>query len=212
MVRVNSVAAVILFSLILLIGREGQAVIYKYVDVKGLPAFTDDLQNIPEQYRSQAVIVSGGNDYDAFTEQEKARSAAEERTRQEQLAQAASSGKAEETFSRRLIRSGIAIGLFAALLFVTANIHGLKEQAQVLLRIRATLALLLVAFLGYTHAMDVAGLFGKAGDMVMEPVTRAQEESAARGRKAAEAYKVINKIREQGELPEDARPQELDKK
>ena len=46
-------------ALILFTGRESQAVIYKYADDKGVPTFSDDIQKIPEQFRGQAVIVSG---------------------------------------------------------------------------------------------------------------------------------------------------------
>ena len=35
------------------------AAIYKYTDKDGLITFADDLQAVPVQYRSQAVIVSG---------------------------------------------------------------------------------------------------------------------------------------------------------
>ena len=135
---------ILLFVLILAVGRESQAVIYKFVNEKGVPTFADDMQKIPEQYRAQAVIASGGNDYDAYAEQEKARLAMEERTRQEQ--QVAAPVKTEKPLRARLIRSGIAVGIFIALLFVVSHFDALREQAQVLFRVRTGLAVLLLVF------------------------------------------------------------------
>ncbi|MEK6745096.1 MAG: hypothetical protein AABZ15_15885 [Nitrospirota bacterium] len=194
--------------LILVIGRESQAVIYKYENEKGVPTFADDMQKVPEQYRAQAVIVSGGNDYDAYAEQEKARHAAE--ARQEQ--QAAAPAKAEEPISRRFIRSGVAIGLFLALLFVAYHIDALREQARVLSRIRTGLVVLLLVFLSVTHARDVIGLFGKVGGTVVNPVAGLQERSAERGKKAADAYKAIERIADQQAHNEEARAKEIEKK
>jgi hypothetical protein len=168
---------IILLSILsLAVGRESQAVIYKYVNEKGVPTFADDMQKIPEQYRVQAVIVTGGNDYDAYTEQEKERLAAAGRIRQEQ--QSAAPVKAEEPLTARLIRSGIAAGLFISLLFVVSHIDALRERAQVLFRIRTLLVVLLVVFLGITHARDVMGLFRNISDTLPNPVASIQEKSA----------------------------------
>lgn len=207
-IRVASIT--LLAALILFIGRESEAVIYKYVSEQGVPTFADDMQKIPEQYRVQAVIVTGGNDFDAYAEQEKARLAAEERTRQEQ--QAAAPLKAEEPISRRLIRSGVAIGLFIALLLVASHIDALREQAKVLFRIRTGLSVLLLAFLAFTHGRDVMGLFGKVGDALPNPVASMQEKSAERGKKAADAYKAMGKVLEQGAQSEEARAKDIEKK
>jgi hypothetical protein len=212
MAKMHVLLVGIIFTTVLFAARESQAVIYKYVDDQGIPSFTDDLQKIPEQYRAGAVIVTGGADYDAYAEQEKARLAAEARVLQEQSSQTSSAVNVEEKLSARLIRSGVAVVLFAALLFVAANLHVLQVQAQVLLRVRIALALLLVAFLGYTHAGDVAGLFGNAWDTAVNPISRAQERSAKRGRKAAADYKAMNKVLEQGEQGEDAKIKEIERK
>lgn len=204
---------ILLMVLILAVGRESQAVIYKYVSEKGIPTFADDMQKIPEQYRAQAVIVTGGNDFDAYAEQEKqekARLAAEERTRQEQ--RAAAPVKAEKPLSSRLIRSGIAVGIFIALLFVTAHFDALREQAQVLFRVRTGLAVLLLVFLAFNHGRDVRGLFGTVGDTLPNPVASMQERSAERGKKAAEAYKAMGKVLEQGAQGDEARAREIEKK
>ncbi len=201
---------ILLFVIMFAIGRESLAVIYKYVNEKDVPTFADDLQKVPEQYRSQAVVVSGGNDYDAYDEQEKARLAAQARTAQEQ--QAAAPVRAEESLSGRLVRSGVAVGLFIALLFVATHIDALREQARVLSRVRTALVVLLVAFLGFTHARDVMGLFGKVGDTVTNPVASIQEKSAARGRKAAAAYKSMDKIMDQQAQDEEARLKEIERK
>jgi len=197
-------------ALLVFIGSESQAVIYKYVNDKGIPAFADDMQKVPEQFRAQAVIVSGGNEFDAYTEQEKAKLAAEMRTRQEQLA--AASVKIEEPLSKRLIRSGIAVGIFIALLLVASHIDALKEQARLLFRIRTVLVVLLLVFLGVTHARDVLGLFTKVGDALPNPMASIQEKSAERGKKAADAYKALGKALEQQAQSEESPLRDTEKK
>jgi glycosyltransferase involved in cell wall biosynthesis len=199
---------IFLIVLVLAVGRESQAVIYKFVNEKGIPTFADDMQKIPEQYRAEAVIVTGGNDYDAYTEQEKARLAAE-RSWPEQ--RSATPVKAEQPLSARLIRSGIAIGIFIALLFVVSHIDALSEQAQVLSRIRTVLVVLLVVFLGVTHARDVMGLFGNISDALPNPVASIQEKSAEQGKKAAEAYKSMDRVLNQQTQGEEARLRETER-
>jgi hypothetical protein len=120
--------------------------------------------------------------------------------------------RTEETVRARLIRSGVAVGLFIALLFVATHIDAIREQAHLLSRIRTVLILLLFAFLGVTHARDVMGLFGKVGGTVVNPVSRIQEKSAERGKKAAEAYKSMDKILDQRAADEEARLREIDRK
>lgn len=199
---------IILAALILFIGRESQAVIYKYVNEKGVPTFADDMQKVPEQFRAQAVIVSGVVS-DEKAEQEQTRLAAEALTRQEQRAAPA---RAEETISRRLIRSGVAVGLFIALLFVAYHIDALREQAQVLSRIRTGLVVFLVLFLAVNHGRDVMGVFVKVGDTVTNPVASIQEKSAERGKKAADAYKAMERVLDQRAQDEEARQKMIEKK
>lgn len=208
MTRNRMVFTVVLLVLFLAFGRESQAVIYKYVSEQGIPTFADDMQKIPEQYRAQAVIVTGGNDFDAYEEQKKARLAAEERTRQEQ---AVVPVKAETPLSTRLIRSGVAVGLFIALLFVTAHFDALREQTQLLFRVRTGLVVILVLFLAVNHGRDILGLFGTVSDALPNPVARMQERSAERGKKAADAYKAMGKVIEQGAQVEAAPSKENEK-
>jgi hypothetical protein len=208
MVRLLVVHTCVLCLLILLVGRESQAVIYKYANTNGVPTFADDMQKIPEQYRSQAFIVSGVA-VDENAEKEKARLAEETRIHQEKTDVPV---KPVERVSARLVRSGIAVGFFIAIMFVISNLHVLQEQAQVLLRVRTTLILLLIAFVVYTHARDVAGLFGIAAETVLNPISSVQEQSAARGRKAAESYRSMNNIVEQAAHNEEARQKEIEKK
>jgi hypothetical protein len=211
MAKTRFALTILLLVLLCAIGRESEAVIYKYMSEKGVPTFADDLQKVPEQYRSQAVVVSGGNDYDAYTEQEKARLAAEVRNQQEARA-TATPVKTDEPIGARLIRSGIAACLIMALLFVVSHLDAIREQEHLLTRIRTVLVLLLVAFFGFTHTRDVMGLFGKVGETVVSPVAGIQEKSAERGKKAAEAYKSMDKILDQRAQEEEARLREIDRK
>jgi septum formation inhibitor MinC len=217
MAKLRFLLTIALFFLIVISSRESQAVIYKYMNEKGMPIFTDELQKVPEQFRASAVVVSGGNDYDAYAEQEKARLAAKARAQQEfqakQEPQATTAPvRTEETISARLIRSGVAVGLFIALLFVVSHVDAIREQAHLLSRIRTVLVLLLLAFLGFTHVRDVMGLFGKVEETVVNPVASIQEQSAERGKKAAEAFKSMDKILDQRAQEEEARLREIDRK
>lgn len=47
-----------LFAATLLWFNNSYGDIYKYMDDKGTPSFTDDLKNIPQKYRKSAVLVS----------------------------------------------------------------------------------------------------------------------------------------------------------
>jgi hypothetical protein len=204
---------ILLFVIMLAVSRESLAVIYRYVNEKGVPTFADDMQKIPEKLRASAVMVSGAVADDA-AEAERARLAKETVPRTEQ--RAAVPVQAEEPLYQRLIRSGIAVGVFIGILFVLKNIHGLHEQAQLLSRIRAVLVLLLFAFLGFTHAKDISGMFGKAGETVKNPIAQMQEDSAAKGKKAAEAYKALDRVLEdrlnERAREEEARLRETEKK
>jgi hypothetical protein len=208
MAKMRIVPAILLFALIIVAGRESQAAIYKYMNEKGVTVFTDDMQKIPEQLRASAVIVSGVV-VDEKAEEEKTRQAAEARIRREHIAMPA---QTVEPVSARLVRSGIALGIFIAVMFVISNIHGLQGHTQVLSRVRITLILLVLAFLGYTHAKDVMGLFGKVGDTVSNPIADIQDRSAERGKKAAEAYKTLEKALEQQTQDEEARQREIERK
>jgi hypothetical protein len=209
MVRIRSLFAILLFTLVLLTAVDSEAVIYRFVNEKGVPTFADDLQKIPEQFRASAVMVSGAAADDA-ADAERARLADEARIRAEQ--QTAAPVQAEEPLYKRLVRSGIAIGVFVAMLFVLKNIHGLHEQAQLLFRIRGALILLLFVFLGFTHAKDIAVLFGKVGESVPSPIASIQEKSAERGKKAADAYKAIDRVLEQRVREEEARLKDMERK
>lgn len=196
-----------LFVLFLINGRDSHAVIYKYTNEKGVPTYADDMQKIPEQHRAQAVIVSGAA-VDEQAEAERARQEAEERARQ---GQNVLPEKFDEPLRTRLVRSGTAVGLFFAALFVISNIDALKEQAKVLLRIRTALVLLLLVFLGINHARDVMGLFGTAGATVSNPVAGIRERSAERGKKAAEAYRSMDRVLDQ-KTHEEQRLGQIDRK
>lgn len=197
-----------LFILFLVTGRESHAVIYKYTNDKDVPVYADDMQKIPEQYRAQAVIVSGVA-VDEQADAERARKEAEELARQEQDVL---QEQADELFGTRLVRSGIAVGLFAVILFVTANLDVLKTHAQVLFRIRTALVVLLVASLGFIHARDLKDLFTMAGGPVSSPVADIRERSAQRGRKAAEAFKSMDQVLEQKTAEEEERLRQIDRK
>jgi len=209
MTNLRVVSLVFLFLVLFLItGRESLAVIYKYTNEKDVPTYADDMQKIPEQHRAQAVIVSGAA-VDEQAEVERAQQEAEERARREQTVLPE---KADEPLSARLVRSGTAVGLFFAALFVISNIDALKEQAKVLSRIRTALVLLLLVFLVITHARDVIGLFSRAGETSSNPVAGIRERSAERGKKAADTYRSMDNVLGQKAAEDEERLRQIDRK
>ena len=185
----RTVLVTLLVLLMLGIAADAYAVIYRYTDEKGNPAYADDLAKVPERERPKAVIVTGQTEQELADDAERARAVAARQAEQRSQAQ---HQQAKERFTGRLIRGGIALVLAAALIVVLSHIDALREQAELLRRIRLILVLVLFVFLGATFAGDVAGLFRSVGREIADPVAGMQYQQAERGKKAAESYKAID--------------------
>jgi membrane glycosyltransferase len=189
--RSTRTVLVTLFVLVVLgLAADAHAVIYKYTDEKGNPAYADDLGKVPERERPKAVIVTGQTEQELADDAERARALAARQAAQRIEAQ--HQQQAQERFTGRLIRGGIALALAVALIMVLSHIDALREQAELLRRIRLILVLVLFVFLGATFAGDVAGLFRSVGREIADPVAGIQEKQAEKGKKAAESYKAID--------------------
>ena len=180
---------VLVFFGVLALAGDSEAVIYKYLDAKGDPVYVDDLGKVPEPVRDKAVIVTGKDEQELTDDAERARAIAARQAAMEQQATAHPGG---DSFLKRLLRSGIALGLVVAALFVMMHLDALREQADVVRKVRIALIAALVLFLGVTHAPDVMGLFRTVKDAAPTPVADIQERQAEKGRKAAEAYKNLD--------------------
>ncbi len=164
----------------------GGAAFYRYVDKNGVICFADDLQVVPEQYRSQAVIV------DAESKDDTVSPANPGRNKPEAAAPDASSVRSESgrprPLSTRLVIS-TAVGLSAFLVFaMISNLPALKENKNVLSIIRGSLIGAVLVYLIVAHVKDVKTALGITGQTVEE----AQRRSAEKGKKAAQAIKTLD--------------------
>jgi len=208
---------------VLLPGRV-QAATYRYIDKQGSISFADDLQVIPEEYRSKAVLIEGELKEDT----EKASApAAQDRTGGKDLSASAPADNAPQAASNiieapggeslfgkrvylRLMITGAVLLVGVAFLVAIGKIAALKQKEQVRLILRSSLIAALLLYLGIAHAGDVIALFSNVGNK-LEAV---QQKSAERGRKAAEAMKKMEAISgqlEQMQKEEEAQMKELEK-
>ncbi|HUL01475.1 MAG TPA: hypothetical protein VLX29_11585 [Nitrospirota bacterium] len=174
------------------------AVIYKYVDKDGNLCFADDLQVIPEQYRASALIVQG----ESKDEPAKARiPTAADSVREQSIstAQDIPQKHAALSFSYRLMISGcIIIGTILAI-YILRNQAALKNNKKLTSIICNALIVITSLYLVIAHVKDaitVVGLAGNSLDNVLQ-------QSAEKGRKAAQAMKKIDALFENAQKTEE---------
>jgi hypothetical protein len=176
------------------------AALFKYIDSDGTVNIADDLQSIPEQFRSSAVIVNG--------QAEEPKPAGP--VPQEQTTTAPGTAPGIGAVSGAVPRAGEAaagetpsapIGKRAvvSLIVVVTAVFGFlmlgNLQADHLKAVRAARMMILWAasvYLIYAHAGDLIRVIGTVGDTV----DAAQQQSAEKGRKAAKAAKALNALLE----------------
>jgi len=181
-----SLALLFFFGGIFLAGH-ADASFYKYVDKNGVVCFADNMQVIPEQYRTAAVIVQDkAADEDAKPAEPKLVNAAETPS----VAQASPVTEGPRPFTTRLLISG-AVVIGAVLLFgVAGTLPRLRENKKFLSLLQGSLIGLVALYLSAAHAKDVMTLFGIAG----QTVEKVQQQSAEKGKKAGEAMKSLDAL------------------
>lgn len=172
---------------------------YRYVDAKGEAHFANKEEEVPKEYKSSAMLVSVeevDEKTQAAVEEERNRTAgnikateATARIRQATLPAAA----AEPTKSMNLVWSGVAVVSVFAVMTLLGWIDVLREKEQVLNGIRTALFVLLAVYLVAAHGRDVLALFSRVGSSI----STMEQESAERGKKAAQFYKSMETIVEQ---------------
>jgi hypothetical protein len=170
--------------------RASDAAIYRYVDKDGVICFADNLQVIPEQCRATAVIVDNEATDDikpskpmVVTKTDMALSAAE--TKPE--------NRGPRPLSIRLMISG-AVGLSALMIFIViSRLPEFKENKKILIIIRASLIGMISLYLIVAHVKDMISLFSMAGRVVED----VQNQSAEKGKKAAQAIKSLDALFEE---------------
>jgi hypothetical protein len=195
---IRPLISVLLFLLLLGLAADVHAVIYRYTDEKGKPAFADSMEKIPESQRAVAVIVTGQSEQELADDAERTRALAA-RQAEEQAAAAAVKQQARERFVGRLIRAGVALALTVGVLLALTHIDALREQADLLRRIRIGLVAVLLAFLGVNFAADAARLFRSVGKGIADPVADLRDHQGEKGRKAAESYKALGRTLEKAQ-------------
>lgn len=167
--------------------NESEAAIYKYIDKDGIVSFADNLQSIPEKYRSTALIVDGESKDD---EAKPSRPVTVDKAAEEPLPEEASKPQSQgpKPLSVRLTMSAV-VSLGLLLIFiVVSNQTPLKENKKVLSILRTSLIGILSFYLLVAHVKDVMGLFGTAGKAIDD----VQQRQAEKGKKAAQAMKKLD--------------------
>ena len=182
------------------------AVIYKYVDKDGKLCFADNLQVIPEQYRASALIVQQASE----DEPAKARVPAASESGREPSTSAAQERPqkhASLSFSYRLMVSGCIFIGSILVFFIIKNQAALKENEKLTSKIRNALIVIVSLYLVIAHVKDaitIAGMAGNALDTV-------QQQSAERGKKAAQVMKKLDALFEKAQKAEEVQNQPGDK-
>ncbi len=178
------------------------AAIYKYVDKDGIVCFADDLQSVPEKYRSKAVIVEG----EAKEDPEKLQTLAinNDNKAGEQAAANVSAETVQirgpRPLSFRLMISA-AVSLAGLLIFILLTKQaGLKENKKVHAIIRNSLISLVSLYLIIAHVKDVTTIFGMTGKAIDD----VRQQSAEKGKRAAQAIKSIDALFEEAQKAQEA--------
>ncbi len=177
--------------------RASDASFYKYVDKNGVVCVVDNLQVVPEQYRSKAVIVEN----EAYDDEKRPAGSTEVKRETVQAAPEAASEERKPTpLSSRLMISG-AVGISAFVLFIILkNLPGLNENRRRLSFIRGSLIGLFSLYLVIAHLSDITVALGMAGHAVDE----VQQQSAQKGKKAGQAIKSFDGLFEEAQKAQKA--------
>jgi hypothetical protein len=189
------------FALLLCLGgiffiRVSDAAIYRYVDKDGVICFADNLQVIPEQCRTTAVIV----DNEAKGDVKPSKPAVDNKADAAlSAAEVKPENRGPRPLSIRLMISG-AVGLSALLIFVViSKLPELKENKKVLSLIRASLIGIMSLYLIVAHVNDMMTIFGAAGRVVED----VQNQSAEKGKKAVQAIKSLDSLFEEAQRTQE---------
>ena len=175
------------------------AVIYKYVDKDGNLCFADDLQVIPKQYRAAALIVQE----ESKDEPAKARIPAAADSGREQsistTAQDIPQKHAVLSFSDRLMISGCIIIGTILVIYILRNQAALKKNEKLTSIICNALIVITSLYLVIAHVKDAITVVGLAGNSL----GNVQQQSAEKGRKAAQAIKKLDALFENAQKTEE---------
>jgi hypothetical protein len=170
---------------------DGFAAIYKYIDKDGMVSFADDLQAVPENYRSKAIIVSGN-----VAEVEKKPLSQPLQPDDAKTEQALALAPAKMDFATGITRSLGSRALFSVLVLISAVFAFIvlkildADHKKPIAILRVVILWGVSIYLIYAHAGDVVNGFRSLGNGIEN--TRSQ--SAEKGKKAATALKTLDKL------------------
>jgi len=170
----------------------GLAAIYKYTDKDDMIHFVDDLQSVPEQYRSSAKIVSGEEKEEIKTQS--SQPPAQVETKKTEISTSSIAEKVEAApFGKRAIISAIIIvsALFAFIILKRLDM----DNKKVITITRIVILWGISIFLLYAHAGDVVSAFSSIGNKIENTQQKAEEK----GKKAAKAIKAMDALAERAE-------------
>lgn len=182
-------------AVVLAMAQDSSALIYKYMDEDGLVNFADDLQAIPEQFRSSAKIVGGNPEEEKRPEQQEKPglqpSAPPVIDTPSPEPQAPPQHSERSPLSRRVLVSIIVV---VSILFAFSILGILDEDHKKAVKIARVIMLWgLSVYLLYAHAMDVVRLTG----LLSGNVASAQRASEEKGKKMAEKVKKFDAFMDQ---------------
>ncbi len=170
----------------------GLAAIYKYTDKDDMIHFVDDLQSVPEQYRSSAKIVNG-EDKEEIKKQS-SQPPAQTETKKAEISTSNIAEKVEAApFGKRAIISAIII---VSALFAFVILNRLDMDNKKVISITRIIILWGISiFLLYAHVGDVVSVFSSIGGKI----ENTQQQAEEKGKKAAKAIKAMDAIIERAE-------------
>ncbi len=184
--------------------EKAEAVTYKYTDQNGLLCFADDLQSIPEQYRSHAVLVEGGQSEKPATGAGVAAGGAGEQAKAP-VASASAAAMAVKPrtggmpISIRLLITFCVLVCVIIMAGVVSRLPKFSEDTLARISLRSGTAILVLLYIIVAHGRDIVTVMRMAGNAV----DSVQAKSAEKGKKAAEGIKRLDAMFEELQAAEE---------
>ncbi len=183
-------------ALVLLSTQYSHAAIYKYLDKDGLICFANDLQSIPQQYRTSAMVVSGEADREKQPGMQTRPSAPPSDGNQDSVQNAISEKllthhvENSSSVSRWLLSAIVVVSTVFA--FVILGILDTDHKKTVTV-VRVVLLWAVAVYLLIAHAGDAIHLVRSVSGTIGDAKLHAEEK----GKNAAKALKAINTLVDQ---------------
>jgi hypothetical protein len=195
---------------ILLSAQYGHAAIYKYLNKDGTISIVNDMQSIPEQYRSGAKVIVDGTDEEAHQSVQN-QQAPEQHTGNHEHVQGITHTSGVDTqyenyfLNNHILLTAIVV-ISAVFVFIVLGILEPDHKKAVVIT-RVTIVWAVALYLLIVHAGDAVRVFRTVSGAIDD----VKQQSAEKGKNAAKAVKAMDKLVEQvgrtssTDLPEEAK-------